>query len=268
MFVLTSKQKISLFIALNFVLVTAILALPKQFQVFYMATPIVSALLILFIFTKEGYTRSFFRDTGLWPVGIRLSFMSFIVPVVVLTASMLIYKLFFPEAVRIPGNLTQSLLYVIGLSFYQTVTFSLAEEFGWRGYLLPKMLSEIPSRIKASIAVGFIWAFWHYPLIIMGGYGAAGNLALTLPLFTILVLLLSIITGELRVRSRSVWPASWFHSVHNTMWGFWGQFAASGGLIVYLSGEYGLFTIGLYAVIVLYILVDIRRRAPLTLKKP
>lgn len=39
----------------------------------------------------------------------------------------------------------------------------LGEEFGWRGYVLPRLL-ERRSALGASVIVGLAWAFWHLPL--------------------------------------------------------------------------------------------------------
>ena len=46
------------------------------------------------------------------------------------------------------------------------------EEFGWRGYLQPKLM---PLGIrKAILLTGFIWGLWHAPVILMGyNYGLA-----------------------------------------------------------------------------------------------
>ena len=50
------------------------------------------------------------------------------------------------------------------------VTFFLGpfgEEFGWRGYLLPRLVRKI-SVVPAVLVVGGIWAIWHWPLLYQG----------------------------------------------------------------------------------------------------
>jgi CAAX protease family protein len=42
-------------------------------------------------------------------------------------------------------------------------TGPVAEEFGWRGYLLPKF-AERWSPVAAGLVIGVIWALWHLPL--------------------------------------------------------------------------------------------------------
>ncbi|NLN86173.1 MAG: CPBP family intramembrane metalloprotease [Syntrophomonadaceae bacterium] len=36
------------------------------------------------------------------------------------------------------------------------------EEFGWRGYALPKLQAKY-SPLKSSLILGFMWAVWHCP---------------------------------------------------------------------------------------------------------
>jgi membrane protease YdiL (CAAX protease family) len=90
------------------------------------------------------------------------------------------------------------------------------EEFGWRGYLQPKLM-PLGSR-KALLLTGVIWGIWHWPVILMGyNYGKAyfgapflGPLAMVL--FT---LSLSVIFGWLTIKAESVWPAVIAHGALN-----------------------------------------------------
>ncbi len=40
------------------------------------------------------------------------------------------------------------------------------EEYGWRGYLLPRLLPL--GEVKASLLLGLVWGIWHAPLILVG----------------------------------------------------------------------------------------------------
>lgn len=46
------------------------------------------------------------------------------------------------------------------------------EEFGWRGYILPKLINKL-GLLKAALLLGFVWEVWHIPMHYMAyrGYG-------------------------------------------------------------------------------------------------
>lgn len=90
------------------------------------------------------------------------------------------------------------------------------EEFGWRAYLLPKLL-PLGWR-KATIFLGVIWGVWHWPVIFMGyeygfkypGYPWVGPL-----LFIWIAFSFGTFLSWLSVRGKSVWPAVIGHAAIN-----------------------------------------------------
>lgn len=94
--------------------------------------------------------------------------------------------------------------------------FTFGEEFGWRAYLLQKLM-PLGGR-KAVLILGVIWGVWHWPIIAMGhnfgldywGFPWLGMLAMTW--FTTIF---SICIGWLVLRSGSVWPAVITHAAGN-----------------------------------------------------
>lgn len=42
------------------------------------------------------------------------------------------------------------------------------EEFGWRGFLLPRLQHRF-SALESSLIIGVVWAFWHLPLYVLPG---------------------------------------------------------------------------------------------------
>lgn len=107
--------------------------------------------------------------------------------------------------------------------------FTFGEEFGWRGYLLPK-LAPLGWR-RALLAHGVIWGVWHWPIIAMGyNYGhdytgapVAGLLAMVV--FTVGV---GVVLGWVTLRGGSIWPAVLGHAAVN---------GAAGLPELFLAGE-------------------------------
>jgi membrane protease YdiL (CAAX protease family) len=103
---------------------------------------------------------------------------------------------------------------------------SIGEEFGWRAYLLQKLMvlfartDGSPDGAKANpnngarraaLLVGLIWGVWHYPLFFLGS-------ALTFPFVLIYVVYTcsaSVLLSWVALRSGSVWPASIAHGMLN-----------------------------------------------------
>lgn len=91
------------------------------------------------------------------------------------------------------------------------------EEWGWRGYLLPKMLGQLKV-VPALLITGVIWGLWHAPLTVMGhnyglgyrGYPVAGILAMCL--FCIVI---GIFLSYVTIRTQSCIPAVIGHAVLN-----------------------------------------------------
>jgi membrane protease YdiL (CAAX protease family) len=77
----------------------------------------------------------------------------------------------------------------------------LAEELGWRGFLLPRLLDKC-SPLKASVILGIVWAVWHMPAgMVTGGPYYFHTLAGTL-LFTASTVALSILMTVLFLHTR------------------------------------------------------------------
>jgi len=90
------------------------------------------------------------------------------------------------------------------------------EEFGWRAYLLPKLM-PLGGR-KALLLTGLVWGVWHWPVIAMGhNYGldypgAPWGGILMMIWFT---LVSGTLIGWATWRAGSVWPAVIGHGAMN-----------------------------------------------------
>jgi membrane protease YdiL (CAAX protease family) len=90
------------------------------------------------------------------------------------------------------------------------------EEFGWRAYLLPKLM-RLGWR-KAILLVGLIWGVWHWPVMLMGfyyGFNYPGAPWLGTLLFMWIIFCEGVFLGWVALRGGSVWPAVIGHAAAN-----------------------------------------------------
>lgn len=135
--------------------------------------------------------------------------------------------------------------------FVVLLPLAFCEEWGWRGYLLPKLLRF--GTWPAFVASGLIWGLWHMPGYV--GPNARGGLV---P-FLVFAALFGVVLGWLRLRTKTIWPAVVAHAANNTIvtgfvnvafldaaatrnvdpWSFglsgWPGWIVLGALIVYLA---------------------------------
>jgi len=99
------------------------------------------------------------------------------------------------------------------------------EEWGWRGYLLPRLLPL--GQWPALLISGVIWGLWHAPVILLG-YNYPQHPRLGLLLMVGFCIIWGVIFGWTRLATGSVWPAVIGHAGLNGMGAATALFAAAG----------------------------------------
>ena len=95
-----------------------------------------------------------------------------------------------------------------------TTLFTFGEEYGWRGYLLPRLLPL--GEIRASVLLGVIWGVWHLPLLLAGLNYPGENVLWAIIIFTFVTVALSFTYTWFYVASSgSVLVAAVFHASTN-----------------------------------------------------
>lgn len=90
---------------------------------------------------------------------------------------------------------------------------SFQEEFGWRGYALPRLLAYL-NPLMASLTLGVIWGFWHLPLFHITG---ASQSFMPFGIFLLLAVAFSILFTWFFLRTgRNLFSALLFHTAINT----------------------------------------------------
>lgn len=108
---------------------------------------------------------------------------------------------------------------------FMNILFAFGEEYGWRGYLFPK-LCELYSPLTASAITGAVWGVWYAPMVAMGyiyGKDCMGFPLLPIAAMIVFCVFASIIFSYFTFKTNSVFPAVLMHSALNVC-------AASGAL--------------------------------------
>jgi len=183
------------------------------------------------LITREGWSNTFLRPNlrhG-WPFYLA----AWALPLLATVVGGAIYYLLFPvkldpsmqwaQETGVIAATTDPWLVVMGRQVLDSLLYTpitmflmLGEEFGWRGYLLPKLVPLGPR--KAVVLVGVLWAMFHWPAILMGfeyGFGYWGAPVVGLLLFVWTAITASVVFGWLTLRTGSVWPACIAHASNN-----------------------------------------------------
>lgn len=181
--------------------------------------PACAALILTGITAGKQGVRALLGGLLQWRVGLRWYLVVFFS-----------FWLFIPAALALnvllggtlPGYALQTpwykplLLYLVGWPI-GTLLAPPAEEPGWRGFALPRLLNKY-NALLASVFLGVIWAIWHFPLFLTpdGGKGYEG-----LPDFVVFipfVVALSILIAWVYVNTKgSLLISLLFHGTINTI---------------------------------------------------
>jgi uncharacterized protein len=126
-----------------------------------MYAPALAAVLMRLFISKEGLRRAL----GPLP-SLRIALGAVLIPMaLILILVVIVAATNIGDAT--PGKPLGALLAIltfVGVPVGTALAFG--EEFGWRGYLLPRLLPL--GEVKAAIIVGLIWGPWHLPVLIVG----------------------------------------------------------------------------------------------------
>ena len=151
--------------------------------------------------------------------------------------------------------------FAVGLA--PVILASIAEEFGWRGYLVPQREATGVGRWSNHLAVGLIWGVWHIPYVAVFWDFTDESLATLVPRIFVGTVIVAVVYGEIRLATGSVWSAVLMHATGNA---FVGALLADEVLevgsstpIVFSPGADGLLIIGLTTLGALAVVTTVRR---------
>ena len=91
------------------------------------------------------------------------------------------------------------------------------EEWGWRGYLLPKVAQRMKF-LPSVLLTGFIWGIWHAPIIVAGhnyGMGYPGYPWAGVAAMCVFCVVVGTLFSYITLKAKSCWPAVLAHGMLN-----------------------------------------------------
>ncbi len=105
------------------------------------------------------------------------------------------------------------------------------EEWGWRGYLLPKMSTQLKTAPMLLIT-GIIWGLWHAPLTAIGhnyGMGYAGFPFTGIAMMCVFCITMGVFLSYVSLKTKSCIPAILGHGAINSIAAVGIYFTSDGG---------------------------------------
>jgi membrane protease YdiL (CAAX protease family) len=197
------------------------------------------------LITREGWGRLWLRPN--FRRGWRFYLAAWLLPLLAVIVGGAIYYLLFPQS--FDSNLSEVRKLFAGTSFatvdnpwllllaitVQNMIISIplgtavaiGEEFGWRAYLLPKLMERFASAQdpahaggsnaagarKAALLIGVIWGVWHWPWVFLSMKYTPGQPILYPLVYLVSTCSLSVLLSWVTLRSGSVWPAAVGHGL-------------------------------------------------------
>lgn len=222
----------------------------------FILSPLVMVLIVRFLLRdgwKDAGLRPNLRTEWRWYLGAFLLYPLLFGATVLINVALGFTTFELPSAELVP-----LLLAGFAVQFVPRMLFSVSEEWGWRGYLEPRLHLLGMTAIPRHILVGLLWGVWHFPLILGTDYTSV-PLAIFLPLFLLATVFLAIIFGQMREATGSVWPPVLAHGMGNAL----GFALLEGGLLAFNNELFGNLVPGSIIITALYglvALVLVRRR--------
>jgi membrane protease YdiL (CAAX protease family) len=177
-------------------------------QLIWIVSPLLT-MIILRSFRGDGW-----KDFGIKPM-IKKNIFLYLVSILFFPMSTLIILLVGNSLKWLDiSNMSTLFLTALGAALLTSFVKNIFEEFAWRGYLAPKLFSLGYNRFLIHIYVGLIWAAWHIPYLLVL-IDSTEMLVTFIPRMTIGLVVLSVVYGEIRLLTNSIWPAVIMHTVGN-----------------------------------------------------
>lgn len=204
--------------------VAADLLSPEWIQLGALSSSLAAIVLVL-IEGRKGGLRELLSRALIWRVGIRWWIIALFYMIVPSVTALYLYRLLGGPAVDWSG--LEPLYKVVPMFVFLTIAAGIGEEFGWRGFLLPRLQTR-HNALVSGLIVGVAWATWHVPMFFIEGtsqyeHGLAGGLLPAILGYSAFVIVQSVqFTWLFNNTKGSVLMAAVFHGASNAWAGYLG----------------------------------------------
>jgi len=197
-----------------------------------------AAIVLVVVEGRKGGLRELLGRFLIWRVGLRWWLIALLFAVVPSVSALYLFHLLGGPAVDWSG--LPPLYTVVPMFIILTIAAGIGEEFGWRGFLLPRLQTR-HNALVSSLIVGVIWAAWHIPLFFVKGtsqYGMQSQVGLLPAIlgYSVFVIFSSIqFTWVFNNTRGSVLLAAVLHGASNTWAGYIDVYRGqSGGVLTFV----------------------------------
>ena len=205
-----------------------------------------AAIVLVLIEGRKGGLRELLSRALIWRVGVKWWIVALFFMLIPSVASLYLYNLLGGPTVDWSG--LQPLYQIFPSFIFFTLAAGIGEEFGWRGFLLPR-LQVRHNALVSGLIVGVAWATWHIPMFFIKGtsqyeQGLAGGLLPAILGYAVFVIVQSVqFTWLFNNTKGSVLLAAVFHGAANTWAGYIDVYRGHFNGILVLAALFVLITI-------------------------
>jgi membrane protease YdiL (CAAX protease family) len=125
-----------------------------------------AAIVLAAVEGRKGGVRELLGRFLIWRVGIQWWAFALLFGVIPAVAGLYLFNLLGGPAVDWSG--LKPLYSVVPSIIILTVLAGMGEEFGWRGFAMPRLQARY-NALVSSLMIGVLWGIWHIPLFLVKG---------------------------------------------------------------------------------------------------
>lgn len=207
-------------------------------SILYAIGPALAAVIVSQVAYGKKGVQNLLKGLIRWRVGLVWYIIAILGPVVLLIAAQAITKLLgMPVTIAVPKVvLSPYIIFGAMVNFFAHT----CEEIGWRGFALPR-LQKRHNALMATLIVGVLWGFWHFPTLFL-----VGNPMSEYPFIWLLIIVTNafIYTWIYNSTKGSILLVALFHGALN----IWGAFIPGVSPIAYvlLNGAVAIILIAVF----------------------